>query len=51
LVEFGFDTLDKSYFIRVGYVQNRRQVALEELNKIAKILGLDVKYLNVSSKE
>ncbi|RJE75462.1 transcriptional regulator [Reichenbachiella sp. MSK19-1] len=41
----------KSYNMVNGYVQNRRQPSLEDLNRIANILDVDVKDLIVSSKE
>ena len=44
------DKLSKSYNMVNGYVQNRRQPSLEDLNRIAKILDVDVKELIVSSK-
>lgn len=45
------DRLGKSYNIVNGYVQNRRQPSLEDLNKIAEILDVDVRQLIVSNKE
>ena len=44
------DKLSKSYNMVNGYVQNRRQPSLEDLNRIAKILDVDVKDLIESSK-
>jgi putative transcriptional regulator len=45
------DRLAKSYNMVNGYVQNRRQPSLEDLNRIADILDVDVKDLIVSSKK
>jgi putative transcriptional regulator len=42
--------LGKSYNMVNSYVQNRRQPSLEVLNKIAKILDVDIKKLIVSNK-
>lgn len=44
------EKLEKSYNMVNSYVQNRRQPTLEDLNKIANILDVDVKELLVSSK-
>ena len=44
------DKLSKSYNMVNGYVQNRRQPSLEDLNRIADILDIDVKELIVSNK-
>ena len=44
------DKLGKSYNMVNSYVQNRRQPSLEVLNKIAKILDIDIKELIVSNK-
>ncbi len=44
------EKLSKSYNMVNSYVQNRRQPSLEDLNKIANILDVDVKELLVSSK-
>lgn len=44
------DRLGKSYNIVNGYVQNRRQPSLEDLNRIAEILDVDVRDLMVSNK-
>jgi len=44
------DKLSKSYNMVNGYVQNRRQPSLEDLNRIANILDVDVKDLIVSNK-
>jgi putative transcriptional regulator len=45
------EKLEKSYNMVNSYVQNRRQPSLEDLNKIAIILDVDVKDLIVSSKK
>lgn len=45
------DRLSKSYNMVNGYVQNRRQPSLEDLNRIADILDVDVKDLIESSKK
>ena len=42
--------LGKSYNMVNGYVQNRRQPSLEDLNKVANILNVDIKELIVSNK-
>ena len=44
------EKLDKSYNMVNSYAQNRRQPSLEDLNRIANILDVDVKELLVSSK-
>jgi putative transcriptional regulator len=44
------EKLSKSYNMVNAYVQNRRQPSLEDLNKIAVILDIDVKDLIVSNK-
>ena len=44
------EKLGKSYNMVNGYVQNRRQPSIEDLNKVANILEIDVKELLVSSK-
>lgn len=44
------DKLCKSYNMVNGYVQNRRQPSLEDLNRIADILDVDVKDLIVSNR-
>lgn len=44
------EKLEKSYNMVNSYVQNRRQPSLEDLNKIANILDVDVKDLIVSNK-
>ncbi|MEO9476769.1 MAG: helix-turn-helix transcriptional regulator [Cyclobacteriaceae bacterium] len=45
------EMLGKSYNMVNSYVQNRRQPSLEDLNRIADILDVDVKDLIVSSKK
>ncbi len=45
------EKLGKSYNMVNSYVQNRSQPSLEDLNRIADILDIDVKDLIVSSKE
>lgn len=42
--------ISKSYNMVNAYAQNRQQPRLETLNKIAKILDVDVKDLIVSNK-
>jgi transcriptional regulator with XRE-family HTH domain len=42
--------LGKSYNMVNSYVQNRSQPSLEDLNKIANILNIDIKELIVSNK-
>ena len=44
------EKLEKSYNMVNAYVQNRRQPSIEDLNRIAKILDVDVKELLVSNK-
>lgn len=44
------EKLEKSYNMVNGYVQNRRQPSLENLNRIANILDVDVKDLIISNK-
>ena len=44
------EKLSKSYNMVNSYVQNRRQPSLEDLNRIANILDIDVKDLIVSNK-
>ena len=44
------EKLGKSYNMVNSYVQNRRQPSIEDLNKVANILEIDVKELLVSSK-
>ncbi len=44
------EKLGKSYNMTNSYVQNRTQPSLEDLNKIANILDVDVKDLIISSK-
>ncbi|MGC6531829.1 MAG: helix-turn-helix domain-containing protein [Flavobacteriales bacterium] len=43
------EQLGKSYNMVNGYVQNRRQPSLADLNRIAKILEVDVRSLLVSN--
>ncbi|WP_204345102.1 helix-turn-helix transcriptional regulator [Psychroserpens algicola] len=43
------EKLSKSYNMVNSYVQNRRQPSLEDLNRIANILDMDVKDLIVSN--
>ena len=45
------EKLKKSYNMVNAYVQNRRQPSIEDLNRIANILDVDVKELLVSSKK
>jgi putative transcriptional regulator len=45
------DRLGKSYNMVNGYVQNRRQPSLEDLNRIANILDVDIKELIVSNRK
>ena len=45
------EKLSKSYNMVNSYAQNRRQPSLEDLNRIAKILDVDVKDLILSSKD
>jgi putative transcriptional regulator len=44
------EKLKKSYNMVNSYAQNRRQPSIEDLNRIANILDIDVKELLVSSK-
>jgi len=44
------EKLEKSYNMVNAYVQNRRQPSIEDLNRIANILDVDVKELLVSNK-
>jgi len=44
------EKLGKSYNMVNSYIQNRSQPSLAVLNKIADILGIDVKELIVSNK-
>ena len=44
------EKLEKSYNMVNSYVQNRRQPSLEDLNRIANILDVDVKDLIISNK-
>jgi putative transcriptional regulator len=45
------EKLGKSYNIVNGYAQNRSQPSLEDLNKIADILNVDVRTLLISNQE
>ena len=45
------EKLEKSYNMVNSYAQNRRQPSLEDLNRIANILDVDVKDLILSSKD
>jgi transcriptional regulator with XRE-family HTH domain len=44
------ERLGKSYNMTNSYVQNRSQPSLEDLNRIADILDVDVKDLIVSNR-
>lgn len=44
------EKLGKSYNMTNSYVQNRSQPSLEDLNRIADILDVDVKELIISNK-
>lgn len=44
------EKLGKSYNMTNSYVQNRSQPSLEDLNRIANILDVDVKDLIISNK-
>lgn len=44
------EKLNKSYNMTNSYVQNRSQPSLEDLNRIANILDVDVKDLIISNK-
>jgi transcriptional regulator with XRE-family HTH domain len=44
------ERLGKSYNMTNSYVQNRSQPSLEDLNRIANILDVDVKDLIVSNR-
>jgi len=44
------ERLGKSYNMTNSYVQNRTQPSLEDLNRIADILDVDVKDLIVSNR-
>lgn len=44
------EQLGKSYNMTNSYVQNRTQPSLEDLNRIADILDVDVKDLIVSNR-
>lgn len=45
------EKMGKSYNMVNSYVQNRRQPSLEDLNRIANILEVDVKDLIVSNRK
>lgn len=45
------EKLGKSYNMVNSYAQNRRQPSIEDLYKIAEILGVEVKDLLVESKD
>lgn len=45
------EKLGKSYNMTNSYVQNRSQPSLEDLNRIANILNVDIKDLIVSNKK
>lgn len=45
------EKLEKSYNMVNSYAQNRRQPSLEDLNRIAKILDVDVRNLLVGNKD
>ena len=45
------DKLSKSYNMVNSYAQNRRQPSIEDLYKIAEILGVEAKDLLVESKD
>jgi putative transcriptional regulator len=45
------EQMGKSYNMVNGYVQNRRQPSLEDLNRIAEILNVDVRDLIKSNKD
>ena len=45
------EKLGKSYNMVNSYAQNRRQPSIEDLYKIAEILGVEAKDLLVESKE
>lgn len=44
------ERLGKSYNMTNSYVQNRSQPSLEDLNRIANILDVDIKDLIVSNR-
>jgi len=45
------EKLGKSFNMVNGYVQNRRQPSLEDLNRIANILDVDIRDLIMSNKK
>lgn len=45
------EKLAKSYNMVNSYVQNRRQPSLEDLNRIADILDVDIRDLIMSNKK
>jgi len=45
------EKLSKSYNMVNSYVQNRRQPSLEDLNRIADILDVDVRDLIISNRD
>lgn len=45
------EKLEKSYNMVNSYVQNRRQPSLEDLNRIADILDVDIRDLITSNKK
>tara|TARA_B100000795_G_C22348515_1_gene267780 strand:+ start:231 stop:425 length:195 start_codon:yes stop_codon:yes gene_type:complete len=45
------EKLKKSYNMVNSYVQNRRQPSIEDLNRIAEILDIDVRNLLVGNKD
>jgi transcriptional regulator with XRE-family HTH domain len=45
------DKMGKSYNMINSYCQNRRQPSLEDLNKIAAILDIDIRLLIESNKQ
>jgi putative transcriptional regulator len=45
------EKLEKSFNMVNEYCNNRRQPSLEDLNRIAEILDIDVRNLIVSNKE
>jgi putative transcriptional regulator len=45
------EKLKKSYNMVNAYVQNRRQPSIEDLNRIAEILDVDVRNLLVGNKD
>ena len=45
------EKLGKSYNMTNSYVQNRSQPSLQDLNRIADILDVDIKDLIISNKD